>query len=169
MSAGLSTATKVLDASPIDPRWFLYPETILELGSPCRLRIDLRAPIDNEVREEIAASGLACPFAVVTACDPGGRLLDDLENDRRASRLDEEVAGLGVPACVADGVSIDGRHRERGWALGVDLATAMLVAERHGQSALFWFDGDRFHLVPVLEPHAATIPLPMNRATGGTA
>lgn len=169
MGAGLSTATKVLDASPLDPRWSLYPETILELGSPCRMRIDLRAPIDSEIRQGITASGLAWPFAVVTASDPGGRVLDDVENDTRASKLDEDVAGLGVPACVADGVSIDGHHRERGWAVCVDLASAMLVAERHGQSALFWFDGERFHLVPVLEPHAATIPLPTNRATGGAA
>lgn len=169
MSAGLRTTTKVFDAPPLDPSWSLYPETILELGSPCRLRIDLRAPVDSEVRKGIAESGVAGPFAVITASDPGGRVLDDAENRRRASKLDEEVASLGVPACVADGVSIDGRHRERGWAVTVDLATAMLVAERHGQSALFWFDGDRFHLVPVLEPHAATIPLPTNRTTGGAA
>lgn len=169
MSAGHSTATKVSEASPLDPSWSLYPETILELGSPGHLRIDLRAPIDSELRKTIAESAVAWPFAVVTASDPGGRSMGDAENDRRASKLDEDVAALGVPACRADGVSIDGRHRERGWALTVDLAAAVLIAERHGQSGLFWFDGERFHLVPVLEPHAAAIPLPPNHRTSGGA
>lgn len=53
-----------------DPSWTHYGSTILELFGTTRLRIDLRQPVDADVRAALAAEGLVRPFAVLTASKP---------------------------------------------------------------------------------------------------
>jgi hypothetical protein len=149
-----------------DPRWHRYPETILEFEVSGARRIDLRRQLDSEARSLLRTAGLSRPFAVVTACNPRGRQLDDGANSLRCQALEEELAKRGIARTRADGVSADGSHREQGWALVLPFADACRLAARYQQSAIFWFDAERFWIVPVLEDSAAAVPLPLRPAEG---
>jgi len=54
--------------------------------------------------------------------------------------------------------SADGRHVGPGWAIPIPFEEAEMLAARFFQNALFWYDGDRFFIVPVL---ASGSPLPL--------
>ena len=99
------------------------------------------------------------PFAVLTAANPRGRLVDGRQNARRDRRLMTALAMMGRSCLRADGVSPDGAHRERGVAAMLRQREAAELARRYGQSAYFWFDGEAFWLVGALV-RAEPIPLP---------
>jgi hypothetical protein len=62
----------------------------------------------------------------------------------------------------ADGCSSNGAHVERGYAFSASVEEAAAHAARWTQAAVFWFDGDRFWLVPAGDQQEAT-PLPYKR------
>lgn len=130
-----------------DPSWSLYPSTVLELGEGGALRVDLRRELPPDLPARLATLGLSGPFAVLTAANPFGRELATARNRGREARLRARLARLGVPHVRADGVSPDGRHRERGVAAPVSRLAAGTLARRYGQSAFFWYDGEAFWLV----------------------
>jgi hypothetical protein len=148
-----------------DPSWPRYPETILEFY--CRpddaepaVRIDLRAPVPDEARDRLAELGLDGPFAVVTAAAPVGQPQADAFD--RARQADLELAVRTEAHAFAlrvDGVSPDGRHRERSVAVKLPRARAVALAREFGQSALFWYDGRDFWLAGALvEVDAERLP-----------
>jgi len=70
-------------------------------------------------------------------------------NDALAASLLQEVAGLGVAQICVDACSPDGSHCERSIAITLDEPSAISIAYRYEQLAIFWFDGDAFWIVPV--------------------
>jgi hypothetical protein len=133
-----------------DPRWAHYHETVLELFDDPPVRIRVWEPIGEAELELLLARGLAPPFAVVTASNPRGQLANDAENARRNGELRRALEELGVRAWPADGVSIDGEHREEGFAVMIDREAARELAIRFGQSAIYWCDGRAVWLVGAL-------------------
>jgi hypothetical protein len=152
----------------LDPDWAHYPDTVLvfdrsgvdseEAGTG--LRVDLRAPIKEGVRQAFAALGLSESFAILTAYDPQGRDLDSGENRRRAQILESELRRRRVHCVRVDACSPDGEHCERSLAAAMPRADAVALAGLHHQVAIFWFDGERFWIVGVLAD-ADPIALPM--------
>jgi hypothetical protein len=147
-----------------DPSWSRYPDTVLEIYRDGVIAVDLRRSLTDSERGRLASLGLGEAFAVVTAANPRGRTLSDSDNHERAERLDTEVAQRGLLFLRADGVSPDRSHRETGVAVAAPLDVAVALAARYEQSALFWFDGRRFWIVPVLETGRGPVALP---AEGG--
>jgi hypothetical protein len=86
-------------------------------------------------------------FGVVTAANPLGRRLLDVENARRHTELEAELVAGGSCFRPADGVSPDGRHREPGFAVWLPESGVRNLAERFEQTAFFYFDGTEFWLV----------------------
>jgi len=146
---------------PSDPRWDAYPATVIEIGEQPALNIDLRRRLGAELRLTLGRLGLGASFAIVTACNPCGRELSAEENARRSRRLREHVAAAQIVSLRADGVSPDGTHREQGLALAIDRTAAIEIAALYEQSAIFWFDGVRFQILPVLETRSAAVELPL--------
>lgn len=138
--------------------WGAYPETVLTFPE-ADVAIDLRRPLTPAMRQRLAGSGLAGPFGVVTACNPLGSPLDEAANRRLTALLASRVAGYGPPH-PAHGSSPDGSHREPGWAIAAPLDEVRRLAADFLQNAVFWYDGDRFVIVPVLAEGAPT-PLPL--------
>jgi hypothetical protein len=130
--------------------WEPYPDTVLHFENG--LRADLRLVPPHALARQLADLGLAGPFAVITACNPLGTRLDEAGNRRLAALLAGVVRERYPDARPAEGRSPDGRHREPGWALAIPLAEATRLAADFFQNALFWYDGERFSIVPVLAP-----------------
>jgi hypothetical protein len=141
--------------------WGAYPETVLTFPE-ADVVIDLRRPVTPAMRRELARIGLAGPFGVVTACNPLGSLLDEAANRRLTALLASRVAGYG-PLHPAHGSSPDGRHREPGWAVVAPPDEVRRLAAAFLQNAIFWYDGERFSIVPVLAEGDPT-PLPPGSA-----
>ena len=138
--------------------WGHYPETILrfpELG----LVLDLRIPLPAAIPEQFAELGLSGPFGVVTACNPRGITLDATANRKLTMELAGVVHERYPGSRLAHGGSPDGRHKEPGWAIAAPLAELKRLAAEFRQNALFWFDGVRFLIVPVLR-EGPPLPLP---------
>ncbi len=113
------------------------------------LVIDLRGEADAGLPRRLAELGLAGPFAVVTPCNPRGRVVDPQENDRRVAAAAAVLAGRGLSTVPVDGQSPDGSHREAGWAVSVARPEALALAREWEQEGLYWWDGARFWIVSV--------------------
>ena len=120
--------------------------------------MDLRQPVSLEALRALADLGLPGPFAVVTACEPLGRPLEEAANNRLTAVLTALVLERYPGARLAHGASPDGAHVERGWAIPAPLDEIRGFAARFFQNAVFWFDAGCFSIVPVL---AALPPLPL--------
>jgi hypothetical protein len=138
-----------------DPSWSQYPCTVLELHRAATdypeasvLEIDLRTELAPATAAHLQRMGLGDRWAVVTAYNPHGRDRDPEGNEARHARLVETVRSSGVPFLRADGRSPDASHREVGLAVALPQPDAIALAARFGQSAIFWFDGEAFWLVP---------------------
>lgn len=143
-----------------DPSWASYARTILGLGPDLATRIDLRAPVTSQGLAALAPLGLKTMFAVLTACNPRGRVVSAAENDRRTATLHAWLKDKGVPFVRAAGLSPDGEHAEPGVAVSIPQEDAVRLAVRYEQSALYWFDGARFWIVGALvETSPVLLPL----------
>ena len=83
-------------------------------------------------------------FAVVTAWNPGGRIVPAAANLARGEALELRVRALGWEHFDVTGASPDLAHREPG--LGVvapTLADAAALSAEFGQRAFFWVDVGR--------------------------
>lgn len=142
------------DAGP----WGAYPRTILRFGRD-ELRIDLREQVPEAARGRLADLGLTAPFAVITACNPRGGTADPGDDAARDARFTAELATQRMHRVRAIGEAAEGGHAEAGWALVVSREAAVAIARRWDQRALFWWDGLRFSIVPVLD-EGAELALP---------
>ena len=124
-----------------DPSWRHYADTILEVFADRSLVLDLTTVVPLGALGRLDEQGVGPTFAVLTASNPYGRVMDDLWNPRLTQALRIEVATGGRAWVPADGVSRDGTHREVGVAASMPKADARLLASKFGQSAFFWFDG----------------------------
>ena len=147
------------DMSHASEKYDAYADTILELAGVAGGRIDLRRVVAAPEREALAAVGLDRPFAVMTAENAHGRNEEDAPtaaeewereaaNDRALATLVDALAAEGTPFVRVDGTAPDGTYRERCVAVVLPRHEAVALARRFGQVALFWFDGERFWLLP---------------------
>ena len=132
-----------------------YPNTVLRFAPD--FEIDLRHTLTEPQRRQLRALGLGHRFGIVTSFNPGGRPLPAALNRRRLARLERRLRGLRYWA--ADGLSIDRRHCERGFAVGAPRWDVLALARAFDQLAIFWFDGSRFLLVWCDRPGRG-LPLP---------
>ncbi len=131
-----------------DPSWSNYPNTILAIRcGEKQLCVNLVRPVGNDVKQRLRALGETQSFGVVTAANPDGRRTTDVENEARYARLRTQVAEEDYSSCDADGLSPDGSHRERGFAVWGTVEEVRALAEKYDQTAFFWFDGEAFWLV----------------------
>jgi Protein of unknown function (DUF3293) len=144
-----------------DPGFANYPDTVLEFADT-RARIDLRRPIDDPARRIFADAGLTGSFAVITACNPRGRKLDDAANSSRASALLDAIHRLGLASVNVDGLSPDASHREQGVGVDAHLDVAAGIARAFQQTAFFWYDGSIMWIVMADSPDER-IRLPLER------
>jgi hypothetical protein len=156
----------------VDEVWGPYSETILHFPE-ASLSIDLREPVPPDSCRTLAGIGLPGPFAVVTACNPLGRILEPRANQRLSAVLAGVVLAQHPGAVRADGGAPAGGHLEPGWALATSLERAGSLAARFFQNAVFWFEDGRFSIVPVLVrgpvlalPRAPAARSPIHPQTG---
>jgi len=146
-----------------DPSWQAYPHTVLRFHGPQTVLIDLRQPVKPEQRQGLCALGLTGPFAVLTAYNPTGRPSDHATNRRRTESLRQRLAARTEMVVPTQGGSPDGAHQEPGFAVMLAKEEAVAIGKEFDQSAMFWWDGIQFWLVPALVDEA---PLVLPR--GGT-
>lgn len=92
---------------------------------------------------------LPANFGVVTACNPFGRLLPDVENQRRTEALRLRLAKLGVSVFPVAGGSRDATHLEPGFGVGgLSLDQVRELGREFEQDAVFWAEAGRVLLVP---------------------
>ena len=148
-----------------DPSWAQYPCTVLEIHraesgtGDAVMEVDLREPLPAATVQKLRGLGLGPRWAVVTAYNPHGLDRDSGGNAARHAKLEAALRETGEPFLRADGRSPDASHREIGVAVGLPQPDAVALAARFGQSAIFWFDGDAFWLVPAAAP-AEPVRLP---------
>lgn len=142
--------------------WGAYPETVITFPET-GLVVDLRRPVNPILRQRLGELGLSGRFGVVTACNPLGSEIGAAANRRLTALLGCRVAGY-AGARPAVGGSPDASHREPGWAIPAPFDEVRRLAADFLQNALFWFDGERFSIVPV---HAAGDPLPLPAPSQG--
>ena len=139
-------------ARPVD--WPHYRETVLHFGDPVVWSVHV-ARLALEATVWLPALGLDAPFAVVTAFHPYPRRLDAAENLVRHERLRQAIAQLEVHATPCDGSSLDGSHREAGFAIVCARDEAKTLANRFDQAAFYWWDGASLWIEPT---HAESMP-----------
>lgn len=135
-----------------DASFLNYGQTVLRFETG--LDIDLRSDLDTTDRDDVRALGIGDAFAVITAYNPHGGDIDEHDNERRQTQLLSEVAELGVPYLRVAGRSPDGEHCEDSVAIALPFDDARTLGARFGQTAIYWFDGERF----VLRAAAAKFP-----------
>ena len=131
----------------LHPDWARYPETIVKFGGDDGLGIDLREPVSPQARDALARRGLGEPFAILTAHDPMGESLPAEENAKRQAELEDLLRESAIDFERVDCCSPDGEHCECSVAIAVDQETAVDLAMRFDQVAIFWWDGERFWIV----------------------
>ena len=131
--------------------WRHYRSTILVFGGGGS-EVDLRLALPPEMLGSLRAVLSAPEFAIITPFNPGGAILPEADNVMRLQGLGKEADVANTPHIEADGVSPDGTHGERGYAVAIPRDAALTLAIRYGQSAFFWFDGGAFWLVPACAP-----------------
>ena len=146
-----------------DPSWSSYLTAVLEFQTAPLLALDLARPIDAGVHAVLHAGPVAVPFAILTAENPRGQPATDGDNCLQRGALDAHLAGEHLSSMQVDGCSPDRRHREVGVAVHLPFEAAKALARRFDQSAIYWYDGRRVWLVPVLvngEPRVLPVGTP---------
>ena len=131
----------------IDPDWGRYAETILSFGGVDGFEVDLREPLSSQACAGFKSLGFADTFAIMTAHDPHGRDLTPKANKILQTRLEDELNADGVHFVHVDACSTDREHCECSVAVAVDQGTAVRIAARYEQMAIFWFDGEAMWLI----------------------
>ena len=99
-------------------------------------------------RATMPVDGWPKKFAVVTAHNPDGQLLEPAANDAADDALRAAIEKRGLTYFRVTGGSRDEKHREPGW--GFSSATpqsAQELSQRFRQLAFFWIENDRLSLV----------------------
>jgi hypothetical protein len=148
--------------APKKEAWSSYPETVLVFAGEPEMTIDLREELPPATKNALRAMGLAEPFAVLTSYNPRGENISGAENKRRFKELEAELSSAGYAFVVIDACSPDKSHCECSVVLKGDRQTALDIARRWDQVAIFWFDGGRFWIYGAISP-IEPIPLPVEQ------
>jgi hypothetical protein len=133
--------------------WPHYRETVLHFGDPVTWSVPVRR-LAADASSRLDTFGLTGPFAVISAFHPSPQRLDRETNLARHERLKMLLAERRIPAVPCAGASVDGSHREEGFAACCPRETAVEIASAFGQAAIYWWDG----LDLWIEPALAEVP-----------
>lgn len=139
---------------PNDMLWTAYEHAVLRLGRAGQITIDLTRPLAASTVAALSALGIGNQFAIVTAWNPGGRIVSPVRNRWRGACLCLVLVLHGAPFVAAVGESPDGSHHEQGFAVGTGRQHATTLARRFGQLAIYWFDGESIWLDSVQSARA---------------
>lgn len=91
-------------------------------------------------------------FVVVTACNPGGEVVEEASNSAANVKLAEALRREGRRFGPITGASPDGEHREPGFWVETDLAHGLVLGKRFGQVAVFLVEDGAISVVPCDDP-----------------
>ena len=128
--------------------------SLIEAYLAADYRVDAELPftLKVDVFSESLALLLQCHqcdcAAYLTACNPLGQDVGDIENAARQAELGQELKGRSLR--VIDGVGLDSQsedtHKWPGEAsflvLGLSLEASRALGRKHGQNALIWSSND---------------------------
>ncbi len=149
-------------AEQMNEAWSSYPETVLVFAGEHEVTIDLRQPVALQTRKALIALGFGDTFAVLTSYNPRGVNIDRQENERRFRELEAELRSSNAEFLVMDACSPDKSHCECSVALKGKRDSALAIAKRWEQVAIFWYDGSKFWIHGAISP-TEPIPLPVGR------
>lgn len=113
--------------------------------APLVLAVDVRS---DGLVELMRTRAIECA-ALVTACNPHGRVLADADNAARMRRLRAELGEAGFGWLEGKGRARDGSHAEPSLLVfALDLEAAHALMRRFEQNAFLWIGADA---VPRLE------------------
>ena len=142
----------------------LYAATVLEIGDPPALEVDLRRALGPEDAERVRSTVGAPEFTVITAANPGGAARPEAENQRANQALRRALEEEELHYNAVLGRDPDDTHREPGYGVAGPVGPAIRLARRFGQDGLFRFDGRRFLLIDTVT--GAEHPLPLDSGPG---
>ncbi len=89
-------------------------------------------------------------FAIITACNPDGKILSQSQNRLRDRKLLHSIECLNCPYRAVIGAAGDMSHFEKSWAVFVDKQQAIQLGEEFVQKAIYYVNEGELILVPVL-------------------
>lgn len=141
----------------------VYANTVLDFDNGPT--VDLREPLTPELRAAVEAHVGAEAFAVVTADNPDGRVVDPDANRRSGERLRRALVRRGLAFREVVGRSPNASHQERSVAVPMPLDKARELGAEFRQIAIFWYDDGVFYLV-ACRGRAERVRLPLSGALG---
>ena len=102
---------------------------------------------DTRFTVTAAPDPLPGSFAIITAHNPMDRPWSSRMNSTADHRLRRLLERKLLPHFRAIGHAPDHSHAEAGWAIVTELGTALSIARRFRQRALWWIDGNELHLI----------------------
>jgi Protein of unknown function (DUF3293) len=154
----------------LDPHYDHNYHAILEFHLDAEL---ILVPVDQSLDPALAYDlNSHCPgpgFVVLTAFNPRGVEITADENEQRQDQLEVRLMEMRKQFVRCDGYDAGSDHRERGVAVHLERPLAHDIGVEFEQSAMYWFDGTRFWLVPILARDRRSELLPQGDKThGGT-
>ncbi len=86
-------------------------------------------------------------FAIVTACNPYGRQVDDATNDKATRELEATIGERRFRYGPMTGGSVDGTHQEFGYLVECDLTAALKLGADYKQEAIFWIEDGNLYVI----------------------
>lgn len=142
--------------------WGDFPSTVLHFLSEAPFALDLRANISEIELAALQVAGFEHAFGIVTAQDPMGVEQPPETNAMLVAKLEADVARLNAHHVEVDACSPDSSRCEQSMAIDLHLESAVSLASRYDQLAIFWFDGAAFWIVPARSPKSR-LRLPVRR------
>jgi hypothetical protein len=93
------------------------------------------------------AGGLPAAFAVITAYNPMGSILDEDANSLADEALREDLITRGIPHFRMTGGNEDFSHAEPGWAAEMAFQEAVELGRKFEQLGIWWIERGILHLV----------------------
>ncbi|MCL1074637.1 DUF3293 domain-containing protein [Shewanella dokdonensis] len=90
------------------------------------------------------------PFAIITAHNPLGQVLEPCQNRLRDRALQGDIEQLLVPYRIIIGTAADLSHMEKSWAVFVSKVQAAELAKKYQQNAFYYVADNVLSLVPCL-------------------
>ncbi|KMT63800.1 DUF3293 domain-containing protein [Catenovulum maritimum] len=107
--------------------WQLYKDTVFILKQPVSAHLN---------------------FAIITACNPNGVILNHSENSLKDKMLQSDILSLNVPYRSITGCSANFCHKEKSWIVAIEKAEAIKLADKYQQNAIFWVEANQLYLTP---------------------
>lgn len=89
------------------------------------------------LRAELPHGSLPESFAVITACNPEGKMIPMAENHERTRQFQDQLTKLGLDHFPVTGLDLQSPHKEVGFGVVCDDATACAFGDQWMQEAIY--------------------------------